>query len=82
MVIISRFMFHYMEWQQQLFEYAKMRYATWYVAMLERKTLLAETRLDEEKWVERLQYCVCYDNDDNFTDSEDESGWTNISIGT
>ena len=82
MVILSRFMFQYMECQQQLFDYGKMRYATWYVAMLERTTLLAEKRLDEKEWAERLQYCVCYDNDDDFTDSEDESGWTNIPIGT
>lgn len=31
-------------------------------------------RCDEEGWAERLQYCVCYDTEDEgFTDSEDES---------
>ena len=61
MVIILCSTFLYMGWQQRLFEYAKMKYATRYAVILERQTLLAEKRLYEEDWAERLQYCICYD---------------------
>lgn len=62
------------DWVPRLWAHAKKACQARIVAREMRALRLEIKRCDEEGWDDRLQYCVCYDTEDEgFTDSEEQS---------